>query len=157
MNAPRIQTTEDDALDLGDLTKSLGFLVRLAQVRMYDLFFNGFDGLDVRPGEITTLWVIDLNPDVRQGAVARELNIKPAHMTKLVQRLVADGLIKRTIPPEDRRSVRLSLTKQGKARLENLRQTFLNIHDSENTGLTTDETEHLRVLLHKLAFPEDRL
>lgn len=156
MNAPLLQTSEDDTLEMGALTNSLGFLIRLAQVRMYDLFFAGFEGTDVRPGEITTLWVLDLNPGVRQGVVARELNIKPAHMTKLVQRLVSDGMIKRRVPPEDRRSVRLSLTAQGKQRLEELRQAFLVVHSTENTGLTAKETEQLRTLLHKVAFPKDR-
>lgn len=157
MNAPQPITPENDTLEMGSLTQSLGFLVRLAQVRMYDLFFAGFEGSDVRPGEITMLWVLDLNPGVRQGVVARELNIKPAHMTKLVQRLVREGHIKRRVPPEDRRSVLLSLTDQGKQRLESLRQTFLTIHGSESIGLTIQETEQLRALLHKLAFPKDQL
>jgi DNA-binding MarR family transcriptional regulator len=156
MDATSRQPPDDAPIDMGSLTQSLGFLIRLAQVRLYDLFFAGFDGVDVKPGEITVLWVLDLNPGARQGAVARELNIKPAHMTKLVQRLVHDGLIARQVPPEDRRSVLLSLTEQGKQRLETLRPAFLAIQTAESTGLSPRETDQLRSLIHKLAFPKDR-
>ena len=156
MNQPKLQTHSDDALDMGELTQSLGFLVRLAQVRMYDMFYEEFAGTEVRPGETTVLWLIDLNPGVRQGLVARDLNIKPAHMTKLVQRLVRDGLIERHIPPEDRRSVRLTLTEYGKQHLQVLRKPFLEVHTAENIGLTALETTQLSALLHKLAFPKDR-
>jgi len=153
MTAPQ---PASETLDLGTLSGSLGLLVRLAQTRIYDLFFAAFSGEDIRPGAITVLWVIDLNPNVRQGEVARALNIKPAHMTKLVQRLVSDGLIIRHIPPEDRRSVRLALTPAGRMHLDPLRERFLNVHASENTGLTPSETEQLKHLLRKLAFPKDR-
>jgi len=156
MTQPPHPPTIDDELDLGDLSKSLGFLVRLAQVRFYDIFFEAFDGQDIRPGIITLLWVIDLNPGARQGALARVLNIKPAHMTKTVQRLVSTGYVDRHVPPEDRRSVMLSLTDAGKAQLETLRQNFMQVQASEQIGLTETETEHLRVLLTKLAFPKDR-
>ncbi len=146
----------DDTLEMGELTQSLGFLVRLAQVRMYDMFYAAFANTEVRPGETTVLWLIDLNPGVRQGLVARDLNIKPAHMTKLVQRLVRDGLIERCVPPEDRRSVRLTLTDQGKRHLQALRDTFLEVHAAENIGLTDVEATQLNALLYKLAFPKDR-
>ncbi|WP_323037148.1 MarR family transcriptional regulator [Pararhodobacter sp.] len=156
MNAPRPITTDDDALDMGTLSHSLGLLVRLAQVRMYDLFFAAFEGTDVRPGEISMLWMLDLNPGVRQGAVARALQIKPAHMTKLVQQLVSAGHITRRIPPEDRRSVRLSLTDPGRQRLEDLKPTFLALHSAESADLTPQDAAQLRLLLHKLAFPKDQ-
>ncbi|MCL4676591.1 MAG: MarR family winged helix-turn-helix transcriptional regulator [Pararhodobacter sp.] len=156
MNAPRMETAVDDALDLGKLTGSLGFLLRMAQIRTFEQFFAAFGDQGVRPGEITTLWVIDLNPEVRQGAVAQVLHIKPAHMTKLVQRLVRDGLIERHVPQHDRRSVHLALTPAGKARLDALRPTFLNVHGAEKVGLSDREAEQLIALLNKLAFPKDR-
>lgn len=143
-------------LDLGALDGSLGLLVRLAQTRLYDMLFTAFEGEDLRPGMVTVLWVIDLNPDLRQGDVARALNIRPAHMTKLVQRLVRDGLILRRTPPEDRRTVRLSLTGAGQRYLDGLRARFLQVHSPENLGLTEADAQQLAHLLRKLAFPKDR-
>jgi len=154
MNAPFSTGVEDDSVDLGGLTGSVGFMLRMAQVAVYDQFFREFAHTDVRPGEFTVLWVIAMNPDLRQGTLARTLNIKPAHMTKLVQRLVREGMVKRIVPPEDRRSVRLALTGKGREHLEHHRATFLHVHDAERIGLTDDETAQLLGLLQKLAFKD---
>ena len=154
MNAPFPTGVEDDSVDLGALTGSAGFMLRMAQVAVYDQFFREFANTDVRPGEFSVLWVIAMNPDLRQGTLARTLNIKPAHMTKLVQRLVREGLVKRIVPPEDRRSVRLALTDKGRIHLNRHRSTFLHVHDAERIGLTDAETTQLLGLLQKLAFKD---
>lgn len=154
MNAP-FAAPSPEAVDLGALNDSLGLLIRLAQVRIYEQFFATFAGTPVRPGEFTVLWVIDLNPGVPQGALARVLAIKPAHMTKLVQRLVEAGLVAREVPEADRRSVHLTLTEAGQAHLARHRQTFVSVHAAERVGLTDAENAELLRLLGKLAFPTE--
>lgn len=150
MNTPFASTLSDE-VDLGDLAESIGFLMRLAQVRLFGQFFEAFEGTDVRPGEMTVLWVIDINPQVRQGTLAATLNIKPAHMTKLVQRMVRDGLVRREVPASDRRSVHLELTPAGKAHLERHRPAFLTVHCAERVGLSADEYATLLTLIRKIA------
>jgi len=155
MNAPATAIAADEGVELGDLTGSLGFLLRLAQVRVYERFFAVFADTPVRPGEFTVLWVIALNPGVPQGTLARVLRVKPAHMTKLVQRLVADGLVRRKVPPQDRRSVHLTLTPAGRTHLDVHRETFLNVHAAERMGLNEAEVAQLQALLIRLAFPPE--
>ncbi|HPD91243.1 MAG: MarR family transcriptional regulator [Rhodobacter sp.] len=147
-------TPEDDTLDLGALPRSLGFMLRLAQISSFAHFFREFADCDVKPGEFTVIWVIGLNPGVKQGALARTLHIKPAHMTKLVQRMVRDGLVLRQIPPEDRRSVRLSLTPAGETHLNRHRAKFMAVHSAERIGLTETEAAQLLALLNKLTLQE---
>lgn len=154
MNAPFVSNPGDE-VDLGDLSDSIGFLMRLAQVRLFGQFFETFEGTDVRPGEITVLWVIDLNAKVRQGTLAQTLNIKAAHMTKLVQRMVRDGLVRRDVPPQDRRSVHLELTAKGKAYLESHRPAFLKVHSAERLGMTPDEYSTLLTLIRKVALVKE--
>ena len=154
MNAPFADTLTDE-VDLGNLSQSLGFLMRLAQVRLFGQFFSAFEGTDVRPGEITVLWVIDLNPKVRQGSLASTLDIKPAHMTKLVQRMVRDGLVRREVPAHDRRSVHLELTPAGKTYLERHRPAFLTVHTAERVGLSPEEYATLLALIRKVALFKD--
>lgn len=151
MNAP-ILTIVEERVDLGELTRSLGFMLRLAQVRTYDQFFRAFADADVRPGEFTVMWIVAANPGIRQGALARTLSIKPAHMTKLIERLVRGGFVRREVPPEDRRSVQLSLTDAGRAHVDHHRKRFLRVHAAEQAGLTGAEADQLLKLLHKLAF-----
>jgi len=154
MNAPFPATLDEDVVELGELGRSVGFLLRMSQTRAYDQFFREFAGTDLRPGEFTVIWVLSLNPGLRQGTLARTLNIKAAHMTKLVQRMVRAGQVRRTVPPEDRRSVRLTLTDAGKAHLDRYRERFLAVHRADRVGLTEDEMTTLVVLLNKLNFQE---
>ena len=154
MNAPFTATADDEIVELGDLRDSVGFMLRMSQIRAYDQFFREFADSDVRPGEFTVIWVLGLNPGLKQGTLARSLNIKPAHTTKLVQRLVRAGYIKRTVPPEDRRSVLLSLTPAGQIHLDTHRANFLAVHAAERIGLTPAEVEQLLGLLGKLTFNE---
>jgi DNA-binding MarR family transcriptional regulator len=140
---------DDEAVELGEITGSLGFLLRMAQLRAFEFFFQTLADQNLRPGEFTVLWVIGLNPGMRQGTIARRLNIKPAHMTKLVQRLVNAGWVTRAVPEEDRRSVRLALTRAGEAFVARYRESFLTAHLAERSNLTTDEAERLIALLRR--------
>jgi DNA-binding MarR family transcriptional regulator len=151
---PRIVASDESEVDLGDLERTLGFLLRMAQVRVYEQFFRHFDGTEVKPGEFTVLRVIGGNPGVRQGTLARVLNIKPAHMTKLVHRLVTSGLIERATPPEDRRAVELQLTAKGSEFVARHLPDFETVHAAERIGLSQTEERQLLGLLHKLAFKD---
>ncbi|WP_370270335.1 MarR family winged helix-turn-helix transcriptional regulator [Nioella sp.] len=155
MNAPfPTDTKTEEPVELGALTGSVGFMLRMCQTRAYDQFFQEFLSTDVTPGVITLLWVLDLNPGLKQGNVGRTLNIKPAHMTKLVQRLVKAGYVERRVPPEDRRSIRLHLTASGRDYLNRYRERFLAVHKAERVGLSDAEMATLLALLNKLNFEE---
>ena len=105
--------------------------------------------LGLKPGEFSVLWVVHLNPGVRQGAVAEKLRIKPAHMTKLVRAFEGEGLIERTIPEGDRRGIELNLTKAGHAFVEDHADDFFTYARSETDRLTPDEAAQLIALLQK--------
>ncbi|GKY86865.1 MarR family winged helix-turn-helix transcriptional regulator [Sinisalibacter aestuarii] len=143
------ETLDDEIVELGEITGSLGFLLRMAQLRAFDYFFQTLGEHDLRPGEFTVLWVIGLNPGLRQGTIARRLHIKPAHMTKLIQRLSAAGWVTRTVPQDDRRSVRLALTGEGEAFVARYRDGFLHAHLAERSNLAPDDAEHLIALLRR--------
>jgi len=155
VNKLEAEIVEDEHVELGEITGSLGFLLRMAQLKAFDFFFLTLGEYDLRPGEFTVLWVIGLNPGLRQGTVARRLNIKPAHMTKLVQRLVTAGFVARTIPEDDRRSVRLALTPEGERFVATYRDRFLTAHLAERSGLSAAEAETLIALLRRYAGLEE--
>lgn len=154
MNAPSFAPAPEETVDLGELSRSVGFMLRMTQVRAYAQFFRAFEGTDVRPGEFTVLWVLSQNPGLRQGTLARTLLIKPAHMTKLVQRLVDEGFIIRTVPPEDRRAVCLSLTEAGAAHIARHEPRFNSVHTPDRVGLTDREYAQLLALLGKMTFKD---
>lgn len=140
---------KDDAIDMREICDSIGFLTRLAQVRTYDTFFEDLGQFGLRPGEYSTLLLIARNPGIRQGILAQALCIKPAHMTKLVRTFEDRGLVERTIPDHDRRSVHLDLTDAGHAFVAQHRQAFSRHEKRLNSTLSADELRALKLLLRK--------
>lgn len=145
----QIRSAAEDGIVFGEISSSLGFLLRLAQVKCFDSFFDTLAHHGLKPGEFTVLWVIGLNPGVPQGAIARRLRIKPAHMTKLVQRAVDAGLVERSTPDDDRRSVHLSLSDQGTRFVERNKPDFLNFIAAEKVDMEEGEFAELVRLLQK--------
>jgi DNA-binding MarR family transcriptional regulator len=135
--------------DLGTMHDSLGFLLRLAQIDAFNRFFAKGDLAALGLGEISILRGIGLNPGVRQGVLAQALRIKRAHMTKIMRVLEGRGLIRTSVPPEDRRAVTLWLTEAG--------QTWLQEHWPEvearealvPRGMAPADVEQLKHLLRK--------
>lgn len=147
----RDEAGEADAVrvDLGDLTSRLGFLLRLAQLRVFGIFYRELEKRAVRPGEFSILLVIAENPGIRQGILAEALSIKRAHMTKIVRAMEANGLIERSVPADDRRAVELRLSEAGEARVRTHREAFFALDETAGSPLTASETAQLMRLLRK--------
>lgn len=142
---------EDGAggLDYGVMGQSLGFLLRLAQLAAFRDFYVALGDHGVRPGEVSVLILIGRNPGIRQGHLARQLMIKRAHMTKMVQAMEDAGLVRRTVPDDDRRSVELWLTPAGQRRAADLAPLLAGHEAQSATRLTKREEEQLKRLLKK--------
>lgn len=102
------------AVDLSFLHASLGFNVRLLDVRLMKMFAASLTKYGVTPAEATVLHVIMANQDVSHGELAETLLIQPPNMTKMLKRLEAEGLINRLASARDRRRVVLSLTTKAR-------------------------------------------
>jgi DNA-binding MarR family transcriptional regulator len=138
-----------DGLRFGALSGSLGLLLRLAQIVSFRDFFESLGHLGMRPGEATALMLIGENPGVRQGELARQLMIKRAHMTKMVRAMETAGLVSRSVPDDDRRSVALRLSPAGEAEVASLRGPFLAHEAGAARGLSRREEAELKRLLCK--------
>lgn len=136
-------------IDMGPLPSRIGFLLRLAQLRVFALVFSQLKNRDLRPGELSILIVIERNPGIRQGVLAEALSIKRAHMTKIVQSMEAAGLVTRRIPPDDRRAIELSLSEKGRTRALVDSRALLDIEETAGSSLTSAEAAELARLLRK--------
>ncbi len=140
---------EAEDVRLGSLSDSLGFLLRLSQLVSFRDFFASLDDFDMRPGEATVLMLIGENPGVRQGVLARRLMIKRAHMTKMIRAMEDTGLVSRTVPEEDKRSVELWLTKRGEARVAAMRGPWAAHEARPARNLAPSEETEMKRLLRK--------
>lgn len=145
-----------DRLALGPLDGSLGFLLRLSQLRSFRDYFRSFGEDGIRPGELSVLMLLAENPGIRQGVLARALMIKRAHMAKMVRAMEEDGLLTRSVPDSDRRALELRLTERGAARVAALLPAF---EAHEGAGVATldaaEEAELKRLLRKYLGLGED--
>ncbi len=146
----RYPATSSD-IKLGELTDTLGFMLRMAQVTSYSQFFQQNQNATLLPGEFSVLWVVGLNPGIRQGDVARVLNIKRAHMTKLVKGFLSAGLLERQASTEDRRSVLLTLSEMGRKEVEAHKKNYVNFYSKETPNLSQEESKMLLHFLRKFA------
>ncbi|MEM9049640.1 MAG: MarR family transcriptional regulator [Pseudomonadota bacterium] len=142
--------TAAEAIDLGRLSAEPGFLLRLAQLQVYEDLLAGLQPDGLRPGAFSVLYLVARNPGARQGALAERLTIKRAQMTKLVQALVARNLVTRHVPQDDRRGVQLRLTDAGAALLKAHKTRFLAGDAQPLPNLSAAETRTLKTLLAKL-------
>jgi len=112
-NTARPGPTEAAGVDLAPLSGHIGFLLRLAQQRIFDEFHRRFGARGLTPARYAVLAVVSANPDVRQVALANALHIKPPNMAVLIAAMEADGLVARSLDARNRRANMLRLTETG--------------------------------------------
>jgi len=142
-------------VDMGPLSESLGFLLRLAQLRAFEDFFSDHGPGGLKPGEFSVLWVIARNPGIRQSVLGQRLMIKRAHMTKLIRGVEDQGLVSRRIPDADRRAVELTLTAAGERDVNKAADAFFAYEKTTGAPLARGEVAQLVALLQKYVGLED--
>jgi DNA-binding MarR family transcriptional regulator len=99
--------------------KSLaGYLIRQAQLWVFEDFNETLAPLDIRPVQYSILTVIRENPGLSQMALSQVLGIVRSGVVPLLDGLESRGLLKRTAHASDRRSHALRLTTDGNALLK---------------------------------------
>src|ERR1043165_2568241 len=63
---------------------------------------------------------LETNEGLKQSELAEMLDLQPITLTRLVDRLCANGLIERRADPDDRRAKRLYLTPQARPLMDRL-------------------------------------
>jgi DNA-binding MarR family transcriptional regulator len=107
-------------IDIGPLTRLIGYMLRRAQIAVFQEAFRTFASVGIRPAQFSVLTVIAHNPGRTQSQVAAALGIKRTNFVALLDSLERRGLAVRRPAPADRRSHALHLTDAGKATLRRL-------------------------------------
>ncbi|MDH4393885.1 MAG: MarR family transcriptional regulator [Aquabacterium sp.] len=130
---------------------SLGYTLRLTQVRVYGLFFEMLGDLGLTPARVTALSIIATCEDMNQAELARSLNIAGPSALKMVDALEDAGLICRLDVQGDRRRYALALTATGRSKLEHLRERMAEYEERIAAGLSSAERAQLIKLLNRTA------
>jgi DNA-binding MarR family transcriptional regulator len=148
---PRPALTPAGRLEEARLQTVLGYQLAQASI-VTDAIFRkeAGDPLALREIEYTVLTLIAENPAGSPARLARALAVTPPHITALVDRLVARGLVQRKANDEDRRAQILAVTRAG---ADLVRKATERIVAAERAALalTPGEQAMLAELLHKVA------
>src|SRR5262245_34520231 len=90
--ASRPRGTPAGAVDLGELSTTLGYVLRLAQIAAFKNFKETCKGIDITPAQYSVLIVIERNPGLKQNQISDALGIKRANFVLLLNSLETRGL-----------------------------------------------------------------
>lgn len=131
-------------MGLGPLTGYTGYLLRRAQLALFDNFISAFKPLGLSPVQFSVLLVMEANPGRRQSEVAAALGIRQANLVGLIDDLDRRGLAKRKRLLTDRRSRALVLTPKGSALLK--KGLALYAQFEQRLVAELGATEHARLI-----------
>ncbi|WIB01080.1 MarR family winged helix-turn-helix transcriptional regulator [Curtobacterium sp. MCBA15_012] len=98
-----------------------------------------------------TLGILETDERLRIGELAALSRVAQPTMTKLVASMHADGLVTRTVDPDDSRGQRIAITPAGHDRLATWRATITETVGPVFADLDDDEWATLRDAAHVLA------
>jgi len=101
------------AVDVGPLAGMVGYVLRRAQLAVFDDVIASFAEVDLRPAQYSVLVLLGHQPGLKQSDVAAALGIQRANFVVLFDGLERRGLARRAAAPNDRRSYALYLTEEG--------------------------------------------
>ena len=133
------------------LDDRLGYWLRLAQMAAFEAFNDAMAPLDLTPGRLGALLLIEASPNAHQSALAEALRVKPPNMAVLLARLEQDGLIRREGDPANRRANMLRLTPAGRALLRRARKVEAALEVKLSAGLDDKERAALIAALRRIA------
>jgi len=115
---PATQGTNDrrPEISVDGLTGLAGYLIRQAQLWVFEDFNATLEPLDIRPAQYSILVVVRDNPGLSQMALSEVLGISRSGIIPPLDELQSRGLLER-LPTSDRRTHALHLTAAGTALL----------------------------------------
>lgn len=113
-------------------------------------------GLTLTPVQFAALSALHENPGIDQATVAGMVAYDRATMGKVIDKLQARELVRRTTSPTDRRAKHLSLTPAGQALYEQALPHVLATQPEILGGLDEEERETLVRLLDKATLAANR-
>lgn len=109
-----------------------------------------FVGVDVTMSQAKCLYVVSVHPGIGMSALARQLEVSLSAVSGLVDRLVDNGYLERHEDPSDRRQQLVTLTPQGRAVVEHIRELNTKHLHALLRGLSDAELEALHIAIAAL-------
>lgn len=121
---------EDGALQMGELSDLLGYLLKRAQLKVFEDFLRCVAPLQLTPAQFSVLLLLDNNPGRNQTEIASTLGILRPNFVAMLDALESRDLCARMRSANDRRSHILVLTDKGRAVLSRAKKLVASKHEA---------------------------
>ena len=105
--------------------------------------FQHWMTLSMSTSQVKSLFCIIENEDISSKKLADILDVTPANITGIIDKLIEQRLVSRAESSQDRRVVFLQATERGKRLIENLEQHASEQSSRMLSAMSEDELEHL--------------
>ena len=141
-----------EALQLGELSEQLGYVLKRAQLKVFENFLRCMASLQLTPAQFSVLLLVEKNPGRNQTEIASTLGILRPNFVAMLDNLESRDLCARMRSTNDRRSHILVLTDKGKAVLARAKKLVATKHEARlNELLGPSNREALLGMLSKIA------
>jgi DNA-binding MarR family transcriptional regulator len=139
-------------LQIGELSERLGYLLKRAQLRIFDDFIRCVAPLDLTPAQFSVLLLLEKNPGRNQTEIATTLGIQRPNFVAMLDGLESRQLCMRIRSTNDRRSHILQLTDKGRTILARAKKLVATKHEARLSELLGErDREALLAMLDKIA------
>jgi DNA-binding MarR family transcriptional regulator len=115
-------------VDVYKLDHGLGFLLRLANARLNNLYTLKSDVFDITPRQFAVLITLYQLGDLTPTELADHIKVDRSTLSEMLSRMTDRRLIKRIPDPADGRSYRLTILPEGVTRVSSLTPIVETIH-----------------------------
>lgn len=130
--------------------ESVGYLLSRARTKLAKSVDCQLASHDITHAQGSIIMMLSSGKYVTAAALARELYVDSASMTRMLDRLEKRSLIERVRCGEDRRVSNLRLTPDGQKLANQLPDVFTSVLNRNFAAFTADEVANLKALLRKL-------
>ena len=120
--------------------------LKMASHALSQLHERWAEQYDLSEGRLGVLFRLHRCGPTPLGDLASDIGSTPRNITGLVDHLERDGLVERVPDPDDRRSVRASLTEAGRTRIESIWKEGLENQHVIAGGMSKEDLAQLRHL-----------
>ncbi len=138
------------AVDYGILPKLIGYNLRRAQVRNFQMIGESVGAFDITPGQFGVLVIINANPGLNQSELGNAMNVDRSTVVAVIDRLEKRNLVVRDPSPMDRRSYALRLSDEGDELLAKLVPLVQGLERDMAKDLSDKEVETLVGMLKRM-------
>lgn len=115
--------------------------------RRMDEYFKPYDLTPVKFNTLMLVKHVGGEVGISQNDICHNLIVSPSNITRLVDRLIADGYVKRTVSTEDRRIKLIKITHKGSAILDQAFHGYGEMIQQSAYVLERHKVEQLAALL----------